>query len=285
MHPLAILCVAAVLASIARADDACCIDADMATAFMANTQLSRDWPKRFPVRLNVPSAEFIGSSSSFGGRASSVAWRSDSKSSAVRQSVAEQLLSEDWEPMNLGGAQPSPRGQRGFIPHKPVYIFSDTSSFCLDGAGTLTLTSRDTDIGAIVTLSHSAQNRTLDCGAARVLRDRMIAHGGIIDRLPSLRLPETVESDRAVGSGVSGGGDSAASQLDVRTQLSTADLLAGFEAQMIKQGWQLETEYQSARLAGSVWLQTIDGLQLACTLSAVARSAKRMLLRMEVLVI
>lgn len=249
------------LSSSAYAFDTCCVDEDIAAAFLLHQSYSRDWPTDFPLSVDIEGFEFIGSSKYKHSRHQSVAWRTDMEPQSARGVVIEAILANKWTTMpDIDQARNL--SERGFIPHQRR-TFEDNQQFCRDRDGILNVQARQSEIGTVVTLTHSDDSRSPNCAAAIAERGNRRGHqSGVMEYLPALMLPESIESNQ--GSGGGGHGNEAHSSMEVRTDVPAADVSFYFEPQMQSQQWNLETAFQGRKTSGHIWRRNVDGLDLAC---------------------
>jgi len=80
-------------------DITCCVDEDIAAAFVWHTTYSREWPDDLPLRLEPPGLEFIGSSVGHQGRQRSVAWKGAISPQATHELAVDLLLDQEWVAM------------------------------------------------------------------------------------------------------------------------------------------------------------------------------------------
>lgn len=260
------------------AADTCCVDEDIAAAFLLHETYSRDWPSDFPLRVDIEGFEFIGSSQYTQASIQSVAWRTELNPQSSRDLVTEAILADDWLPMPRVDRMRINQ-ERGFIPHQRRAI-EDNQQFCRGRDGTLSVRARQSTVGTVVTLTHSDQNRARDCAAHMAAREIHQIHGaGIMNYLPTLMLPESIEAHS--GSGTGGGGDEARADMSVTTALSAAEVSFYFEPQMKEQQWTLESDFQGSKTSGHLWRRTVDGLELTCIVTAI-ESGNGLRLRMHV---
>ena len=275
---VAILFALSVSANSVYAADTCCVDKDIAAAFLLHATYSRDWPASFPIEPEIAGFEYIGSSKGYEGRSTSVAWKSELNAQPARELVADTLLAKGWV------AVPDHNGmrvryERGFIPHQPIVI-GNNQQFCRDRDGSLNIQARQTDIGTIVTLSHSRNRAGRDC--AGMIAERRVQPSytsGLMSYLPALALPETVKMSLGGGSG--GGSDGVHASTSVETNVSAAEIIFYFEPQMTTQQWTMDTRFQGNVASGHIWRRAADGLNLICIVTAFD-SGDRLRLRMHV---
>ena len=76
--------------------EGCCVEPDIAAAFMKNSYLSRELPRDF-LAIDVPeSFELIGSHQWFTRRQTIVAWRTDDSTATANDAIREVLEREGW---------------------------------------------------------------------------------------------------------------------------------------------------------------------------------------------
>jgi len=267
-------------AGTVNAEETCCVDKDIAAAFIQHATYSRDWPDSFPIELDNASVELIGSSTGRRGQQVVVAWKSELSAADARQLVADTLIQENWVAVPHSDRMQAVY-QRGFLPHQPI-AFGNNQQFCRDRDGQLVILARSTNIGTVVSLSHYANKGTRDCaGMIASKRVRPNFQSGLITYLPALKMPESVNMQQRPGSGSGGGSEDAHASLSLETSISSADLMASFSKQMIDQGWQMDTEFIGDTTSGHMWRRDVDGLQLVCFVTAVSRVANEVRLRMH----
>ncbi len=251
------------LAASVHASDPCCIDEDIAAAFLPQVAYSRTWPGSFPVTIDLPELEFVGSSS-HDGQYRSVAWRSPQDIQSARDALAEELVAQGWSPLPEQSSNRA-RFERGFIPHTPRTTFNN-QQFCRDRDGTLTVLARASTIGTIAILSHQTGSRAFDC--SKILAERALQPeftGALMEFLPALVLPPGVDAVRGIGTG--GGHEDAHARTIAKSDMSASALASHFESQMTDQQWIIDTRFQGAAGSGHVWTRSVNGLNLVCIVS------------------
>ena len=261
-----------------HAADTCCVDEDVAAAFLWYQRYSRDWPPTFPVSMDDPQLAFIGTSHGFRGRGTAVAWRTELSPEDGRGLVALALERDGWQA--LSGPEATMRAeQRGFVPHKPMVV-GNNQQFCRGRDGSLHLVGRASEIGTVVTLSHSENQAGYDCDA--MIAQQRVQPGyqrGLMAYLPILALPEPVTLGN--GNGLGGGSNGVHASVDVETDMSPQAMVDHFAPQLQAQDWQADTEFGGSATSGNIWHRTVDNLELYCILT-VTISGKGLRLRMYV---
>lgn len=269
-----------IISSAAHAGETCCVDPDIAAAFLQHYTYSREWPEGFPIDVQDPSLEFIGSSVGTFGMQTAVAWTSDLQPDAARQMVADALRKEMWRPIPQGERMQA-SFQRGFVSHKQMPV-TDYQQYCRNQDGQATLVATASDIGTVVTLSHFANRGAQDCET--MIRAQAGGHffnRGLLGYLPVLKLPEALDLPPYAGNGIGGGSDEAHSSVSVGSAVAPETLMASFDGQMVEQGWHMDANFQGNATMGQVWLREIDGLKLACVVTAVLGDESNIRLRMH----
>lgn len=211
-------CFFLLMAGAATAEQTCCVDEDIAAAFMRSSY-SRSVPDSFPIGIESAELELIGSSIMPGGLHTTVAWKSEESPADARKLVTGILKRESWRLVPESERVRS-MYQRGFVTQRPMSTESN-QQFCRDRAGTLTIHARSAAIGTVVTLSHYADRTAPDCEAVIAAQRHEGRHDlGLIRHLPALALPESVKMPAHRGSGSGGGGDRAYASLTVETAVS-----------------------------------------------------------------
>lgn len=266
------------LANTAYASDTCCVDEDIAEAFLAYTTFSRDWPADFPLRFDFEGFEFIGSSTYPQAPLQLVAWKSELTPQSSLDLVRGALLENDWIPMPESDSMRS-RSERGFIPHR-VSSRQEYQGYCRGREGTLSVKARQSTIGTVVVLTHSRDNKGRDCaGMIAATRNTGLRHEtGMAAYLPALMLPESIKTNS--GSGFGSSGYEAEASMSVTADVSAAEVSTYFESQMRSQQWTLESDIQGSKTSGHVWRRTVDGLNLVCIVLAI-ESEYRLRLKMQ----
>lgn len=258
--------IAVLFAGNVSAADTCCVDEDIAAAFLTHANFSRDWPGEFPVALDLEGFEFVGSSR-YGQAANlAVAWKTDLDPQSSRELVTEAIAAQGWTSMP-SHERADVRNQRGFIPHQ-IRETQDNQQFCRDRDGTLSVQARESTVGTVLTLTHHNDDSGRDCAgrmAAQTIRQSYSVMGFGV-HLPTLTLPESIQAWH--GGGVGSGGDEAHSSMKVNTDVSAAEVSYYFEPQMKAQQWTLESDIQGGSVSGHIWRRTADGLDLVCIVTA-----------------
>lgn len=267
------------LANAVYAADTCCIDEDIAAAFLLHATFSRDWPGEFPVAVDLEEFEFVGTSRYEQAPILSVAWKSRLDPQSSRDLVTDAIVAQGWTYMP-SNERMHMDNQRGFVPHQ-VRETRDNQQFCRDRDGTLSVSARESAIGTVLTLTHNSDNRGRDCAGMMAAQTIGQSYGnmGFGAYLPTLTLPESIQARH--GGGVGSGGDEAHSSMKVTTDVSPAEVSYYFEPQMKAQQWTLESDIQGRSVSGHIWRRTVDGLDLVCIVTA-TESRNGLSLRMHV---
>lgn len=267
-------------ASAVNAEETCCVDEDIAIAFFTYTSYSRSWPDSFPFDIDTPNLEFIASSKRRDGLNTTVGWKSGLNPDDARQLLSNALRRDNWIAIPQGEDRRR-MYQRGFVPRQPNAVM-DNQQFCRNRDGQLTVLSRSTDIGTVVTLAHYDNRGKQDC------KEMIAAHtgarrydSGVIKYLPALTLPKSIETSPFLGSGSGGGGNEAHASISLQTTVSSDNLMTGFDRQMAEQGWRMDANFQGNTVVGRTWLRDVGGLQLTCIVTATSGSDNNVRLRMH----
>ncbi|MEM9623729.1 MAG: hypothetical protein AAF993_18940 [Pseudomonadota bacterium] len=270
----------AATADDSNVDESCCVDQDIAVAFLQHATYSRGWPSGFPIKFDSPNLELIGSSSSLGGQQIAVAWKSELSYQEVHQFIVDELTKERWLKIPHNN-HISAMYARGFIPHQPVMI-GNSNQFCRDRDGQLTMQARSTSIGTVVTLSHYTNPSPRNCMATiAALSAQANLQSGLLKYLPALRLPESITTPQFPGSGSGGGSNDAHASVFLETDMPAENVLSSFEKQMNAQGWRMDADFQGTSTSGHTWRRDVDGLKLVCFVTAAASGNDKLRLRMH----
>lgn len=267
------------LAGVANANEPCCVDQDIAAAFMPHAHYSRDWPDAFPVDIDSPALEFIGSNVNRAGMQALVGWKSALTPQDARALIASALRNENWR-LIPEAARRSALRENGFVPHTPpeaqTYV-----QFCRGRDGQLTLAARSTDIGTVVTLAHFRHSGSSSCESTIAMQtDARMYSGGLIRYLPALQLPESLEASPYAGMG-GGGSQDAHASITVDGGFSTDELMTSFSRQMVEQGWRMDADFRGTATVGHTWLRDVEGLSLSCIVTAFKSADDNVHLRMH----
>ncbi len=255
------------LLSSYTAAESCCVDEDIAAAFLQHTTYSREWPGSLPIELTSDSLEFIGSSDQ-GGYVTTVAWKSAAAEEETREIFAKALIAEGWTPMPENEHLRS-RMQRGFV-GSGTRRLNTAGRYCRKRDGIFSVHVKPTSVGLIAVLSLNKRAGNTDCAGLIATQTMPTGYlSGLLNYLPVLSLPSSVQTLPYAGSGVGGGSNDAHAELTVETSVSGSDIVSSFGAQMSSQDWTLDTTFAGDVSSGSVWLREANGLQLTCLLTAV----------------
>ncbi|MEM1411630.1 MAG: hypothetical protein AAGH19_04655 [Pseudomonadota bacterium] len=259
------LLAALALASIsieATSTESCCVDSDIAEAFLSNMTYSRDWPEQFPIKIEAGDAELIGSSISHRAVYHQVAWKTNSGPQAFLEQLVDQIIANDWQALPNESEYSYPLV--GFLPYRKPAV-SRRQAFCSDSDGHLTLSTRASDIGEIVTLTHSAQHGSQSCAEAIASYKNHAAASPSLSRyLPGLSLPKSLAHIRHPSRGTHSGGDQAGSSSTIKTTLPAANLSEHFAEQMAAQGWNLDANLVGRTVSGHIWERVVDRQSVSC---------------------
>ena len=241
--------------------EGCCVEPDIAAAFLRNSYLSRDFPPDFPNIPDVPDGfELIGSHQWFNRRQVTVAWRTDISTESARNAIGQLLENAGWQVL-------TPRTQLshgGFVGQRQRRI-QDFQSFCSDEHGQLNLDVWESTVGTTVSLlQYKQNNRATSC------EDTIhnFQRSSLKEYLPTLQLPPEFTSDQ---SGSSSGRDEAHAEATVVTDVRADEFLAHFDPQMRDQGWTYDTAFSGLEVSGSIWRSVIDNRTLICMLKVIDR--------------
>jgi len=274
------ICFCFLLAGAVSADETCCVDQDIAAAFMRDEQFSRAWPDSFPVDVDSPFLELIGSSVNRGGLQTTVGWKSTLSPDDARRLVTAALRKESWRVIPRSGRLQAMH-EHGFVPHQPAPTEAH-QQFCRGRAGQVTILARSTRIGTVVTLSHFAHPGASDCESTIAAQSEgMRYRSGLVRYLPSLQLPESIKLSPYMGGGSGGGSQDARASLTLETSVSPDNLMTYFDRQMVDQGWRMDANFRGNATIGHTWLRDVDGLTLACIVTAFSGANDRVRLRMH----
>jgi len=243
--------------------EGCCVEPDIAAAFMRNSYLSREFPPDFPDIPDVPDGfELIGSHQWFNRRQVTVAWRTDVSTESARNAIGQLLEHAGWLVL-------TPRTQlsRGGFVGQQLRRIQDFQSFCSDEHGQLKLDVWESSVGTTVSLTQYKQNnRATSCEDMINSFQQSSSRMGL--RLPTLQLPPEVTNDQ---SSSSSGGDAAQAEATVVTDVRADEFLAHFDPQMRDQGWTYDTAFSGLEVSGSIWRRVIDNRTLICMLKVIDR--------------
>ncbi len=259
--------------------DTCCIDEDIAAAFVQHESYSREWPRDFPMELEIVGLEYIGSKRGYQGRYMSVAWKTKSDPQSILDIAGVELVASGWAAMPHE-ERVTEYLQRGFIPQGGLGVFNH-QQFCRERDGTLSLQANETSIGTVLLLIHSPTQAGRDC--AMLIATQQMHRGyvsGLVKYLPALALPKSINLSHYMGPGSGGGSDEAHATLTIETQVSAPEMAEHFESQMAEQDWSLETRFQGGSVSGHIWRREVDGLSLSCSVTA-TDGGDRLRLRMH----
>ncbi len=244
--------------------EGCCVEPDIAAAFMRNSYLSREFPPDFPNIPEVPDGfELIGSHQWFNRRQVTVAWRTDISTESARNAIGQLLEHAGWLVLTPRTQQP----HGGFVGQQQRRI-QDFQSFCTDEHGQLNLDVWESSVGTTVSLMQYQRDSRAPSCEDMVNSLQRYSSRGLTEYLPTLQLPSEVTNDQ---SGSSGGGDEAHAEATVVTDVRADEFLAHFDPQMRDQGWTYDTAFSGLEVSGSIWRRVIDNRSLVCMLKVIDR--------------
>ena len=225
-----------------------CVDPDIARTLLGTpgdslVDIQREWPERFPPVVVPDAVALIGSRTSQ--HFTLVSFKSALDPETARDQLADALQADGWKDTNY-----APRSlTRGF--QTPMSASrQQTTSYCHDEHGQLAATAYPgSDDGAYLTLMAFNQTSAAPCHSARAMG---MMGSGAMEAMPQLSLPEDVRG-MPTGFGTSGGGDNAATSIELETGLSGAELLEHFGRQLSDQGWREEGRWTGQTTSGSAW--------------------------------
>ncbi|MEO0424218.1 MAG: hypothetical protein AAF184_17905 [Pseudomonadota bacterium] len=284
-HPwlLALFATSLMSASPAGADT-CCVDADMAEAFLPHFRLFREVPSEYPPMPGVPDEfDYVGGrENTHHHRSITLAWRSEQSLEQAFLAMGETVQSNGWRLL------PESREHRGFgfVDHRDASpVPSQGATYCRDEIDTrLHLMGQEREGRVYVLLSSSKSTNELTCD------QQMLEQAGqsvrsqnsrsYIRMLPRLALPEGVP---VIGRGSSGGGDGYTMRARTAPNATTNmdELVDYFEPQLIQQGWQRDTTYRGGVAAGSVWTRRVDDVLFIGRLNVLERASFTLLFSID----
>ncbi len=244
--------------------EGCCVEPDIAAAFMRNSYLSREFPPDFPDIPDVPDGfELIGSHQWFNRRQVTVAWRTDISTESARNAIGQLLEHAGW----LVLTSRTQLSHGGFVGQQSRRI-QDFQSFCSDEHGQLKLDAWESSVGTTVSLTqYRRDSRAPSC--EDMINSIQRSSSSLREYLPTLQLPPEVTNDQSRSSG---GGDEAHAEATVVTDVRADEFLAHFDPQMRDQGWIYDTAFSGLEVEGSIWRRVIDNRSLVCMLKVINRA-------------
>lgn len=251
--------------SAQAAEKTCCVDEDIAAAFLLHWSYSREWPDAFPFTLADDQLEFVGAATNAGHHIVSIAWKAQVTSKVALQLVGDALAAENWRQLP-DASRGSLSWRRGFISRQALAV-SNNQQFCRGQDGLMSIQARDSDIGTVVSLTNQPIYNGKDCSDHLESQRQDPYDSTLTKYLPMLEMPENAPLPNG-GSGTGGSSNDAHADILVKTDISESELIRFFEAQMIDQQWQLNSRFSGDSFSGSVWQRQIDGRTLSCLVTA-----------------
>ena len=260
--------------------ETCCVDKDIAAAFLYNATYSRGWPATFPVTFDDARFDYIGSYSGHEGRFVSVAWKSDVSPDHALEALLETLVDDEWETIP-SHPQSSDSRIRGFISARTLQAVNN-QRLCRGNDGVLNIQARASKIGTIASLTHHTQQGVQSC-TQLIAEQQLQRHQepGMRRYLPTLELPKSIAHPAHGGGSHSSGMEHTEASITVKTEMPASDMANHFEPQLIKQQWSLDSRLHGSGITGQVWRREVDGLDLTGLLT-IMESNGRLKLRFSV---
>ena len=244
-------------------ESSCCVDEDIAAAFLPHAVYSREWLDHFPIHLSDDDLTYLGSSWHPQGRYGSVAWSTGSAPNEALSIATTSIIQSDWLPIP-GNDQMSAYFDRGFVAQSAIPI-PNNQRYCKGREGILSVQVRDTEVGTILVMSHHYMQPGQRCEDQLSPNQSLHILGrGLTQYLPRLALPESIVLPGMPGSGISGGGRDAHASLRLETDMSSSELVSVFESQMSDQGWAQDASFQGAKSGGHTWRKDVEDMTLIC---------------------
>ena len=260
-------------------EPSCCVDEDIAAAFLPHVVYSRERLDHFPIHLSNDELRYIGSSWHPQGRYASVAWSSESAPNKVLSIAATSLLGADWQPIPQNDHMAA-YFDRGFVAQSAIPV-PNNQRYCKGKEGVLSAQVRNTEVGTVLVMSHHEVQPGQRCEDQLSPNQSLAILGrGLTQYLPRLALPESIVLPGIPGSGINGGGRDAHASLRLETDMSSSELVSVFESQMPDQGWIQDASFQGAKSGGHTWRKDVEDMTLICIVT-VFSDGESALLRMH----
>ncbi|MEM9388263.1 MAG: hypothetical protein AAGA68_24645 [Pseudomonadota bacterium] len=231
---------------------ACCVDEDIADAFLPHLRFSRELPAELDVIGALPREfAFIGAQEmNLSNPSYTAAWRSELAEDETYEVVDSILVNDGWRPL------PNERSYTsyGFVAHDDRRgQLTLTRGYCRDDRGrTLWLQAKARDAQSLAMITSSSLNGTTCEAHMRSQSESQRRNGDIYRVLPRLVMPKEAPI-RGSGSGGSGHGVTIHAQTIAGGAVTLDGLLDHFAPQLRRQGWALDTTFRGTRSGGSIW--------------------------------
>lgn len=224
-----------------------CVSPEVREAFLpaypTPFEYSTELPAGFVEHAAPSSSRLVGSQ--VNSDHANVVYAVDEDIGAAIDELATSIINRGW----LDISQPSGMNRRGFqVMPNPVY-----RQLCHDdGPRTLSISSKDTEPPALVSMSLHMGIGIQSCNDLLDRSRHAYPAMALQEELPILDLPDGIQS---TAQGAGGGGDEFETRVAVATEMSKDDLVSVLNDQIQDQGWALDASWSGARSAGSTWVK------------------------------